>query len=69
MTRSIRFPSAVHARNGSQVRRWGPLRYISTRNRRGTEMSVGGCGCCLPIPLLAVLVSAAVFRALMRRAR
>jgi hypothetical protein len=34
---------------------WGPVPYYSTRTRRGSEVSVGGCGCCLPIPLLAVL--------------
>jgi hypothetical protein len=34
---------------------WGPIPYYSTRTRRGSEVSVGGCGCCLPIPLLAAL--------------
>lgn len=34
---------------------WGPVPYYSTRTRRGSEISVGGCGCCLPLPLLTVL--------------
>lgn len=34
---------------------WGPVPYYSARTRRGSEVTVGGCGCCLPIPLLAVL--------------
>ncbi|GAA4698429.1 hypothetical protein GCM10023215_41010 [Pseudonocardia yuanmonensis] len=34
---------------------WGPVPFVSTRTRRGSEVSVGGCGCCLPIPLLTVL--------------
>lgn len=47
---------------------WGPVPYYSTRTRRGSEVSVGGCGCCLPIPLLAVLGTAGGLRALWRRA-
>jgi hypothetical protein len=31
---------------------WGPFPYYAHRTRRGAEVSVGGCGCCLPIPLL-----------------
>jgi hypothetical protein len=34
---------------------WGPIPYYTTRTRRGSEVSVGGCGCCLPIPLLGAL--------------
>ncbi|MCU1660336.1 MAG: hypothetical protein QOI36_576 [Pseudonocardiales bacterium] len=40
---------------------WGPMPYYSTRTRRGSEVSVGGCGCCLPIP---ILVAAGAFGAL-----
>ncbi len=48
---------------------WGPLPTYRTRTRRGSEVSVSGCGCCLPIPLLAVLGSGAAVRALWRGAR
>jgi hypothetical protein len=34
---------------------WGPVPPYSTRTRRGSDISVGGCGCCLPISLMAVL--------------
>jgi hypothetical protein len=43
---------------------WGPIPYYSTRTRRGSEVSVGGCGCCLPIPLLAALGLCAFVRLL-----
>lgn len=46
---------------------WGPVPYYSTRTRRGREVSVGGCGCCLPIPLLVVLGTVGVLRALWKR--
>ncbi|MGH3613357.1 MAG: hypothetical protein ACRDRK_12345 [Pseudonocardia sp.] len=46
---------------------WGPVPYYSTRPRRGREVSVGGCGCCLPIPLLVVLGTVGVLRALWKR--
>jgi hypothetical protein len=42
---------------------WGPVPYWTTRTRRGTDVSVGGCGCCLPIPLLAALVLLGLVRA------
>lgn len=48
---------------------WGPMPYYSTRTRRGSEVSVGGCGCCLPIPLLAVVAAVAGLRAGWRRLR
>ena len=51
---------------------WGPIPYYSTRTRRGSEVSVGGCGgcgCCLPIPLLTAVGTVAVLRALWRRVR
>jgi len=48
---------------------WGPVPYYSTQTRRGTEVSVGGCGCCLPIPLMAVLGAGAALRATWRRIR
>ena len=48
---------------------WGPIPYFSTRTRRGSEVSVGGCGCCLPIPLLAGLGVAGTLRAVWRRMR
>jgi hypothetical protein len=50
---------------------WGPIPYYSRRTRRGDEVSVGGCGCCLPIPLLAGLglwgVGRVVVRVVQRR--
>ncbi len=48
---------------------WGPIPYYRTRTRRGTEVSVGGCGCCLPLPLVAVLGTAGALRAVWRHAR
>ncbi|MFD1523404.1 hypothetical protein [Pseudonocardia yunnanensis] len=29
--------------------------YYSTRTRHGSGVSVSGCGCCLPIPLLPLV--------------
>jgi len=46
---------------------WGPIPYYSTRTRRGSKVSVGGC--CLPIPLLVVLSTGGALRALWRRVR
>lgn len=48
---------------------WGPVPYVSTRTRRGSEVSVGGCGCCLPVPLLVAAGAAGGLRALWRRGR
>ncbi|HWM03259.1 MAG TPA: hypothetical protein VNP92_13080 [Actinophytocola sp.] len=48
---------------------WGPVPYYSRRTRRGAEVSVGGCGCCLPIPLLATVGAAGALRTLWRRVR
>ena len=43
----------------------GPFPYYSGRTRRGTRVSVGGC--CLPIPLGMLTLSAVGLRLLMRR--
>jgi hypothetical protein len=43
--------------------------YYSTRIRRGTDVSVGGCGCCLPIPLFVIVAAVAGLRAVVRRLR
>ena len=43
----------------------GPFPYYSGRTRRGTRVSVGGC--CLPIPLGVLTVSALGLRLLTRR--
>lgn len=48
---------------------WGPVPHYSTRTRRGADVSVGGCGCCLPIPLVVALSTAGGLRALWRRVR
>jgi hypothetical protein len=48
---------------------WGPVPYYSTRTRRGSEVSVGGCGCCLPIPLLALVGTVLGLRGIRRRLR
>lgn len=48
---------------------WGPVPYYSTRTRRGNEVTVGGCGCCLPIPLLVVAAAVGAVRALWLRGR
>ena len=42
----------------------GPFPYYSGRTRRGTRVSVGGC--CLPIPLGMLTLSAFALRLLMR---
>jgi hypothetical protein len=44
--------------------------FLSTRTRRGSEVSLGGCGCCLPIPLFTVIgLVAAVWTACRRAFR
>jgi hypothetical protein len=48
---------------------WGPVPYYSTRTRRGSEVSAGGCGCCLPIPLIGALGTVGALRVLWRRRR
>lgn len=48
---------------------WGPVPYYTTRTRRGSEVSAGGCGCCLPIPLIGALGTIGALRALWRRNR
>jgi hypothetical protein len=48
---------------------WGPMPYYTTRTRRGSEVSAGGCGCCLPIPLISALGAFGALRALWRRMR
>jgi hypothetical protein len=45
----------------------GPFPTYRTRTRRGSEVSVSGC--CLPIPLLAVVGTGAGLRAVWRWAR
>jgi hypothetical protein len=48
-------PRAPMARRpGGRFGFWGPFPYYSRRSRGGAEVSVSGCGCCLPIPLLVV---------------
>jgi hypothetical protein len=48
---------------------WGPVPYYSTRTRSGSEVSVGGCGCCLPIPLLVGAGAVGLLRTVWRRLR
>jgi hypothetical protein len=48
---------------------WGPFPYYAHRTRRGAEVSVGGCGCCLPIPLLVATGTVGGIWALWRRLR
>ncbi len=43
---------------------WGPVPYYSTRTRRGSEVSVGGC--CLLIPLVSLVGAGAASWALTR---
>ena len=50
--RPFREPPPYDPRPRGRFGMWGPIPYYSTRTRRGSEVSVGGCGCCLPIPLL-----------------
>lgn len=61
--------SAYGPRRRGRFGLWGPIPYYSTRTRRGSEVSVGGCGCCLPIPLLVVLSIGGALRAVWRRVR
>jgi hypothetical protein len=62
-------PGGGPARRRGRFGLWGPVPYYSTRTRRGSDVSVGGCGCCLPIPLLAVAATVAGLRAVRRRLR
>lgn len=61
--------SHVQARRRGRFDLWGPVPYYSTRTRRGSEVSVGGCGCCLPISLIGALSTVGALRALWRRMR
>jgi hypothetical protein len=63
------FAQAGYPRRRGRFGLWGPMPYYSTRTRRGTDVSVGGCGCCLPIPLVVLLGTAAGLRAVWRRLR
>ena len=56
-------------RSGGRFGFWGPVPYYRTRTRRGSEVSVGGCGCCLPIPFLVAAVTAGVLYTVWRRVR
>jgi hypothetical protein len=60
-----RIHGGAHGRFGlaDRVPRYG------TRVRQGSQVSVTGCGCCLPLPLLVVLSVGVVLRALWRRVR
>ena len=53
-------------RSGSRVGFRGPMPYYSTRTRHGSGVSVGGCGCCLPIPLLTLVGAGAALWAVAR---
>lgn len=48
---------------------WGPVPHYTRRTRSGGEVSVGGCGCCLPIPLAVGLATVGALRAVGRRSR
>ena len=48
---------------------WGPVPNYTRRTRGGSEVSVGGCGCCLPIPLVVGTVAITALRAVARRPR
>lgn len=66
--RGLRPRGAVPPR--TRVGFWGPVPFLSTRTRRGSEVSLGGCGCCLPIPLFTVIgLVAAVWTACRRAFR
>lgn len=56
-------------RTGGRFGFWGAVPNYTRRTRGGSEVSVGGCGCCLPIPLAIGLGSVAAMRTLVRRAR
>ena len=51
-------------RSGGRFGWWGPMPTYTRRSRRGNEVSVGGCGCCLPIPLLGLVTVVGAMRAL-----
>ena len=63
--RTRRLPTDPRGRFGL----WGPVPYYSRRTRGGSQVSVGGCGCCLPIPLLVATGTVGGVRALWRRLR
>jgi hypothetical protein len=67
--RRQRYENREPVRSRGRFGFWGPVPYYSRRTRRGSEVSVGGCGCCLPIPLMATVGAAAASRALWRRVR
>lgn len=48
---------------------WGPVPNYTRRTRGGSEVSVGGCGCCLPIPLVVGTVAVTALRTVARRPR
>ena len=62
-------PARMPRSPGGRFGFWGPIPYYSLRNRRGAEVSVGGCGCCLPIPLLIVTGTVGGVWTLVRRWR
>jgi hypothetical protein len=62
-------PARMPRSPGGRFGFWGPIPYYSLRTRRGAEVSVGGCGCCLPIPLLIVTGTVGGVSTLVRRWR
>jgi hypothetical protein len=62
------WPSDTH-RPRSRFAFWGPVPTYSTRTRGGSDISVGGCGCCLPIPIMATLGTGGALWAAWRRLR
>lgn len=63
------YPAVPGPRRRGRFGFWGPVPYYSTRTRRGSEVSVGGCGCCLPIPLMVAAGAVGVLRTVWRRLR
>jgi hypothetical protein len=60
---------ALGARPRGRFGMWGPVPHYTRRTRSGAQVSVGGCGCCLPIPLAVGLATAGALRAVGRRLR
>jgi hypothetical protein len=63
------FPARRSPRPRGRFGFWGPIPRYTRRTRRGDEVSVGGCGCCLPIPLLFLAGVVGLIRMLWHVAR
>ena len=71
--RALRGPAVDAAFGGRRASRgraglFGPFPYYSRRTRGGSQVTVSGCGCCLPLALLLTAAPAMAGRELWLRA-